>query len=368
MSFRDQFQVPSGAYLLSHSVGCLPNGARDSLVSAYLDPWAEDGGDAWPTWLNTVEGFCTSLAGLMGVEANDICPQPSVSTAFTAYLTALHDRGRTKVLMHEDAFPTMGFVVTGLKKMGLNLVLIEGDADDPKVWKEHLDDQVQACLITHVHSNTGVVSPVKEIANLCKLYGVFATVDVAQSIGIKLVEPVSWGVDALFGSCVKWLCGGPGAGYLWVKPEHAAELEPTNIGWFSHENPFEFDIRDFRAKKGARKFWGGTPTIAPYAMATGSIKALSDIGFRTIQDHNLALKNTALNGLEGAGLMVRPAEVCGGTLCLNMSLGQADSIASTLTEHECRFDRRGNNLRLSFHIYNTQAEAELVNQILGANL
>ncbi|MBO6504802.1 MAG: aminotransferase class V-fold PLP-dependent enzyme [Kordiimonadaceae bacterium] len=368
MTIDDQFNVPAGPYLLSHSVGCLPKGAESSLASGYVEPWANNGGDAWPTWLDTVEGFCTALGELMGSRGQDICPQTSVSAAFTAYLTSLPERGRSKIVMHENAFPTMGFVVKGLKKMGLELVLIEGDADDPGLWQRHLDQTVQTCLITHVHSNTGVVSPVKEIADLCQKHDVFSAVDVAQSIGIKPVEPNAWGVDALFGSCVKWLCGGPGAGYMWVRPGHAELLEATAIGWFSHENPFEFDIRHFRAASGARKFWGGTPSVAPYALANGSLKALSKIGFSHIREHNLRLKTVALSGFETAGLTMRPAGQSGGTLCLNLTASQADGMASKLTDENCRFDRRGNSLRLSFHIYNTQAEAKLVNNILGSVL
>lgn len=270
--------------------------------------------------------------------------------------------------MHENAFPTMGFVVEGLRKMGLTLVLIEGDADDTRVWEQHLDDHVQACLMTHVYSNTGVVSPVEEIARLCKQNGIFACVDVAQSVGIVPADPQGWCVDALFGSCVKWLCGGPGAGYLWVDPEHAEALDATTIGWFSHENPFEFDIRNFRAASGARKFWGGTPSVAPYALAAGSLKTLSEIGFDRIRDHNLNLKTIALKGFEGHGLTARPATVSGGTLCLNLTGLQADKLAERLTDDNCHFDRRGNSLRLSFHIYNTEAEAEFLNQVLNSAL
>ncbi len=364
MTLRNRFSVPSGPYLLSHSVGCLPSGARDNLISGYLEPWANSGGDAWPKWLDAIEGFCAAISDLIGVEAYDICPQPSVSAAFTAYLTALPNRGRSKIVMHENAFPTMGFVVAGLRKMGLELVLIEGEADDPTDWEQHINEQVQACLITHVHSNTGVISPVKGIADVCHKHGVFPVVDVAQSIGIVPVDPAAWGVQALFGSCVKWLCGGPGAAYLWVRPEHAATLEATNVGWFSHENPFEFDIRNFRAASGARKFWGGTPSVAPYALAAGSVNALSEIGLQQIRDHNLHLKTTALRGLENTDLTARPAAQSGGTLCLNLSDTQADILASKLAEASCHYDRRDNSLRLSFHIYNSEAEAELVNHLL----
>lgn len=364
MNYRDRFTVPEGYYLLSHSVGCLPHGAEAALNDACLEPWRQSGGHAWPIWLQTIDGFCGNIGDLISAKTEDICPQPSVSAAFSAYLSALPQSGRTKVVMHEDAFPTMGFVVEGLKRLGLELVLLTGDADDISLWEKHLSGDVLCALITHVHSNTGVVSPVAEIAKLLSENGAYSCVDVAQSVGIVPINVSEWGVDAVFGSCVKWLCGGPGAGFLCVDADHADTLTPMHLGWFSHQDPFEFDIRSFRASSGARKFWGGTPSVAPYALAGGSLATLGSIGFNTIQEHNLTLRNMALEGLEAMGLTARVAAESGGTLCLALEPDQADRLAKMLEDNACKFDRRRNTVRLSFHIYNAAEDALLINRLL----
>lgn len=367
MPYNDQFCIPEGRYFLSHSVGCLPVAAQQYMQSAFIEPWATKGGDAWPDWLDTIEVFCSELASLFSVTATDICPQPSVSAGFSNYLTSLpqqNTRKRHKVLMHADAFPTMGFVVAALKQRGFDLVLIDEAADDPAVWQRHLAPDVLAAVITHVHSNTGVVSPVADIATQCRAAGVYSIVDVAQSAGIITVNPTEWRVDALVGSCVKWLCGGPGAGYLWVDPEHVQDLSPEHVGWFSHEHPFEFDIQSFRAVKTARKFWGGTPSIAPYALALGSLKTLREIGYDTLQAHNLDLKKAALKGLAANQLMQRPPEAVGGTLCLEFDQQNIETVARRLKEENSHFDQRGNTVRLSFHLYNCTADADAVNAVL----
>lgn len=368
MTHAEQFSVPAGRYFLSHSVGCLPTGAPASLERAYFAPWSGQGGDAWPAWLQTIEKFCSALGALFSTNGADICPQPSVSAGFSNYLASLPKGNRRKVVMHADAFPTMGFAVRGLTARNMELVLIEDtlDADDPNVWAEHLGPDVLACLITHVHSNTGIVSPVADIATLCREAGAYSVVDVAQSAGIVPVSPVTWGVDALVGSCVKWLCGGPGAGYLWMSAAHAATLEPEHIGWFSHEDPFEFDIRSFKAASSARRFWGGTPSIAPYALALGALGTLGDIGFLSIREHNLALKLTAMKGLEDGPWLRRAPDKLGGTLCLTFDDAHADEITQKLTENQCRFDRRDNTVRLSLHIYNTPDDAAFINDLLRA--
>lgn len=367
MSFADQFHLPDGPYLLSHSVGCLPKAAQKSLEGGFLQPWSATGGGAWPNWLRTIEGFCEALGTLLDVQAADICPQQNVSAGFANYLGALPKQGRTKIIMHADAFPTMGFVVQGLKAAGLELLLINASeaADDLDTWERHLDETVLAALITHVHSNTGVVSPVKAIADLCRTHDVRSTVDVAQSVGIMPVNPIDWGVDALFGSCVKWLGGGPGAGYLWIDPTHAEKLLPPHVGWFSHADPFEFDIRSFTPATGARRFWGGTPSVAPYAIAKSSIETLREIGFDAVRNHNLMLRKIAVQSLEQASLTMRPVGASGGTLCLNMG-ENADHFDGLLKKEGCHFDRRGSTIRLSFHIFNTEEEAKLVNQLLSS--
>ncbi|MGQ0835584.1 MAG: aminotransferase class V-fold PLP-dependent enzyme [Gammaproteobacteria bacterium] len=156
-------------------------------------------------------------------------------------------------------------------------------------------DDVAAALVTHVHSNTGVRLPVREIAGLCRQRGIFCIVDVAQSAGVLEVSIPKTGADVVLGSCVKWLCGGPGAGFIWIDPRRLASLEPADVGWFSHANPFELDIHSFTYAPDARRFWGGTPSIAPFALAAESIALIAEIGAAQIQRHNRALARVFLD-------------------------------------------------------------------------
>ncbi len=368
MAEDPQFHVPEGTYLLSHSVGCLPTGAKAALDDHYLNPWQDTGGGAWPKWLGTINSFCSEIAVILNARPRDICPQPSVSAAFSNYLSSLPEGNRNKVVMHADAFPTMGFVVQAMAQRGLELVLIEAGkpANDPAIWVDQITEDTLAVVITHVHSNTGVISPVAEIADACRKNGAVSVVDVAQSIGIVPIDVTSWRTDAIVGSCVKWLCGGPGAGYLWVSPEQVSELSPEHIGWFSHSDPFEFDIRSFNYAEDAKRFWGGTPSIAPYAIALGSIQAVLGIGLETIGAHNLALKNAAIAGLDHDKWLPAVPDELGGTLCLTFGADTAQQIAHTLKESGCHFDQRGSTLRLSFHIYNSFSDAEIVRAALAS--
>jgi kynureninase len=207
-----------------------------------------------------------------------------------------------------------------------------------------------------VHSNTGRVAPVAEVARLCRQRDILCVVDVAQSAGILPWQVETLGADAVLGSCIKWLCGGPGAGFLWLRPALCAQLDPVDVGWFSHADPFEFDIHHYQPAADARRFWGGTPDVAPFVIAAQSLRELADIGVTRVLAHNRALIDVFRDALPPRWHGEVRIDGHGGTLC--MSAGDdADRIAAQLGAAGGRFDRRGNTLRLSFHLCNDTADA-----------
>lgn len=360
---RSRFEIPGGGpYLLAHSVGALPRAARTSLERAMLAPWAEKGSDGWPDWLAAVDGFRAALAGLLGGDASQYCPQANLSGGLFRLLAGLPpEPGRDVVLASEQSFPSIGFALAGLERLGYRLKLLEGDPADAGRWAAAIGPGTAAVVVMHVHSNSGVVGPVAEVAALAKAAGALAVVDVAQSAGVLPVDLPSLGVDAAIGSCVKWLCGGPGAGWLWATPDLTARAEPIDIGWFSHENPFEFDIRDFRYASDARRFWGGTPSVAPYALATGAIETITAIGVDAVLAANRRLI-ARVAARAGDRWFAPDRSGHGGTLCIPAG----PELEAALRAAGCRLDRRGETLRLSFHVYNTEAEADLVGEVLAA--
>jgi selenocysteine lyase/cysteine desulfurase len=359
---RALFLVPGeGPYLLSHSVGCLPRAARARLDDDMLTPWAELGSDGWGNWLGVIDRFRGAAAGLIGAEPEEICPQPTVSSALFNLLSGLkREPGRDILLASAHAFSSLVFAMERLQRLGYRLELLPEDVDpgDPQSWIDAIDERVAAVVPMHVHSNSGVVSPIVEIATAARRHGVFSIVDAAQSVGILPVTPRAWGVDAVLGTSVKWLCGGPGAPFLWVRRELVAEIEPIDVGWFSHENPFAFDVRDFRYAGDARRFWGGTPTIAPFSLATTGIETIAAIGVDTALEWN----RTLIAHLEVAADRRFDMANQGGTLCL--AAEDIEGLATALGDAGCRFDRRGDVVRASFHVWNSIEDAELVGGIL----
>lgn len=367
---RARYALPGGIYLLSHSVGCLPVASREALQRHYLEPWATTGGDAWGPWLDAVTAFREELGLLLGASAAEFCPQGNVSAGLVKLLGALPATRRPRsVLMHASAFPSLGFAAQALGPLGIEARFIAAalPADDPDVWRQHLDDNVAAMLVTHVHSNTGIASPVAELCALARERGVISIVDIAQSVGVLPIDLANWQADVVLGSCVKWLCGGPGAGFLWIRDELGQTLQPIDVGWFSHEDPFEWDIRDFRYAPDALRFWGGTPSIAPFVCATAAIANAREIGIEAIRRHNQILLAELTANLADAAVRFPPLAQAGGTACLTFTTEAADRIGNALRETGCRFDRRGDTLRLSPHIYTDADDAARVADILAAS-
>lgn len=365
--WRGRFRVPApGAYLLAHSTGCLPDTAVAALDRNFLQPWAAQGGDAWPQWLEAIEGFRVSLAKLFDDQPANFCPQPSVSAAMHSILGALplpHAERRIW-LTSEASFPSLGFVLEKARALGYELRLIPAARDpaQPETWLDALAPDVAGVLMMHVHSNTGAVAPVAEVARHCRARGITAVADLAQSAGVLPISMNRLGVDFAIGSCLKWLCGGPGAGYLWVRPELQDSLQPSNVGWFSHAEPFEMNIRSFRYAPGAQRFWGGTPSVAPFVIAAGSLQLINEIGIERIFTHNRALIAEFLDGLADAWRGQFDLARNGGTLCLDAG-AQLPAARSALGARSIRFDTRGTRVRLSFHLYNTRADAQLAAEV-----
>jgi selenocysteine lyase/cysteine desulfurase len=180
---------------------------------------------------------------------------------------------------------------------GFRLRCIPDTADFASLdcWESTLGDDCCLVLITHVHSNTSRQVPVGDICELARDREVMTVVDVAQSAGVVPIDVNLWNADFVVGSCVKFLCGGPGAGFLWVNDRVLTECQPTDVGWFSHADPFEFDIHHFRYADSALRFWGGTPAVLPYTVAANSLETINQIGIERIRAHSLELTQAIID-------------------------------------------------------------------------
>ena len=365
----DDYIEQSGAYLLSHSIGLPLKSAEMQLNSAFWDPLKGADSGIWAKWLGEIDEFRLQLAGLLGAQSRGICPQSNISSALTKILFSLpHDKQKTTIVLSETDFPTVGFIAEQATRLGYPVEYIPASKDllDLNVWSDVLHNNVGVLLATHVQSNSGIKIPISSVLEIAKSRNIISIVDVAQSIGIVPIDVKQWQADFLVGSCVKWLCGGPGAGFLWVSDEIIDRCRPIDVGWFSHDSPFEFNIHNFRYASDALRYWGGTPTVQPFLLAAHSIKQINKIGLKDISNHNRLLVERLISSMDPVHLASPAApENRGGTVVLNFKDYQ-HQVEQKLLNEKVRFDTRSEGIRLSPHIYNNESQIDNLVEIISS--
>ncbi|MEM9495320.1 MAG: aminotransferase class V-fold PLP-dependent enzyme [Pseudomonadota bacterium] len=359
---REKFHLNGAHYLLSHSIGAQPKAYDAHMRETFAGPWRENGPAAWDAWLATLEDFKTGLAPLIGAAAGDVCPQTNISSALTKILFSLPERpGRKKIVLSEDDFPTCGFVMKQAERLGYELVFLSGgealaDADH---WTRAIGDDVQLVLVTHVFSNSSIRAPVEEIAAHARKKGAYTIVDIAQSAGAVPIRLDDWAADFAVGTCLKYLCGGPGAAYLWARADTAQDCAPFDVGWFSHKRPFAFDIHDFEYGDGATRFMGGTPSIAPFAGARPAFDILREAGVDKVFAHNQALLSRLTAALPPSAFLSTTKEGARGSAAL-IKPRDLDGALGALKERGVVHDQRLGAVRISIHLYNDETDIDAV--------
>ncbi|MBH0013495.1 aminotransferase class V-fold PLP-dependent enzyme [Pseudoalteromonas sp. NZS100_1] len=356
---KNDFCMADGCYLLNHSVGRPLKNTQQYLDQHYFLPWESSNKEPWQQWLPAVEQFTTALGKLFNAPSSQFCPQVNLSSGLTKLLMS-HPRlqqKNCKVLMAQSDFPSMGFAMQKALPECAQIMFIpeHEDLSDISVWQRYITCDIDLVFISHVYSNTGVQAPVYDIVAISKLTNSLSIVDVAQSAGVIPLDLSILDADFMIGSSVKWLCGGPGAAYLWVNKNQIEYCEPKDVGWFSHQNPFEFDINHFEYNASALKFWGGTPSVAPYIIAANSIAYFAELTAHKVRDHNLAMLTLIHEQLGKYVASPMSSDKCSGTVILFFNK-QQDHVLTELNKAKVSVDARKFGIRVSPHIYNTQED------------
>ena len=357
---RELFHVPEN-YFLSHSVGCMPKVISDALDESYLEPWAS--GQNWSQWMPVLDEFRSSLGRILGVSANLICPQTNISSALTKVLYSLPTQAsRNKIILSKHDFPTVGFVFKQAEKVGYKLQFIDGDPTDIENWDAAIDETTAIVHITHALSNTSHLLPVQKICKLARKNQAVSIVDVAQSLGAVQIDILSWAPDFVTGTGVKFLCFGPGACFLYCSAEMLGKCDPIDVGWFSHEEPFEMNIENFRLTKDAMRFFGGTPSPAPLIAANAAMDMWKQIGFEFVHINIDTSLNYLHNNIQ-QDIVVSPNQAGKRGATLVISPKNRQLLRDKIETNKVLCDERKEGFRFSLHVYTSQHEIEKLSDI-----
>jgi kynureninase len=224
-----------------------------------------------------------------------------------------------------------------------------------------IDEQTLLVPISHVLYKSAFLQDAKAITERAHEVGAMVVLDVYQSAGTVPFSVKELEVDFATGGSVKWLCGGPGAGYLYVRPDLIVELEPKTTGWMAHADPFEFET-ELRYAPNITRFLHGSPAIPAMYAAKSGYEIINEIGVKAIRKQSVRQTQRLAELAEEAGFRVtspkNPAQR-GGTI--SVWDRNAAAITKELIRREFIVDYRPEaGVRISPHFYTKDEELELV--------
>jgi kynureninase len=359
---RSEFPILSTCtYLISNSLGAMPARTRDRLAE-YADDWAMQGVVAWDKWLPLVTRAGDLVGSLIQAKPGQVIMQPNVSVAESVLISTLDFSGKRNKIVYSDLeFPTIHYNWMAQRDRGARIELVkssDGISVDTQALCDAIDETTLAVPISHVIFRSGYITDVKAVVEKAHRVGAMVFLDVYQSIGAVPIDVAALNVDAVVGGALKWLCGGPGVAFLYVRPDLYERLRPRLVGWFSHKRPFDFDMSGLDLASDAWRYAGGTPNPAALYAALSGLEIVNEIGVEAIRRRSLELTTLAANLAQEAGLRVNsPLDSSrrGGHVTIDFPNAQAAS--QELIRRRFLIDYRPKaGIRIAPHFYNTREE------------
>ena len=371
---RNEFPtLASGIHLLSHSLGPVPRAARDSM-SEYIDAWEHHTGeDAWATsWWELSRRVGDRIARILGGAPGSVQIQPNASLALATVASCFDFKSgaRRKVITTSLDFPSMHYFWDGQRQIGAQIEVVPAN-DGTSVPLERILNAIdnETCLVALAHTSYVSSSRVdaQAIVEHAHARGALVLLDVYQSAGVMQLNAADWNVDFLIGGTIKWLCGGPSCGYLYVRPELQRELRPRLTGWVAHDSPFDFADSPMRYAKSVRRFAQGTPSIPALYSAIPGLDIIEAVGVKEIAAESQRRTQLMIDFASARGWTINTPlnkDQRGGSVMIGVE--NASAMAERLAEQKVFVDwRPGAGLRMSPHFFNTDEEIEEALNILA---
>jgi kynureninase len=363
--WRSEFPiVETCTYLVSHSLGAMPKRAA-AYLQEFADMWSTRGVRAWHEgWWEAGRETGNILAPILGVDANTISMHQNVTVAQGIIASCFTYQGpRRKIVMSELEFPSNHYLFEGFRRYGAEIVYVPS-ADpirlDLQRFLDAIDEQTVLVPLSLVLFKSAYITDARAVIEKAQRVGARVILDVYQGAGTVPMDLRAWQADFAVGGSVKWLCGGPGAGYLYVRPDLAETLEPALVGWAAHASPFAFATGPVRYAASPERFQSGTPNVPSLYSARAGYEIVAGIGVPAIRERSLKLTRRLIDAAQAAGYRLNTPtrdEERGGSVIIDVPDGAV--VADELIRRGVIVDHRpGAGIRVAPHFYNTEAEID----------
>lgn len=369
LEWRKEFPIlEKTTYLISHSLGAMPRRTKDALQE-FAESWASRGVRAWEEgWWEMPVTTGNLIASLIGAGAGEIVMHQNVSVCQSLVVSCFDWNGsRNKLVSDGLNFPSNNYIYYGLERQGARVCEVaspDGMTLPLELMLEAIDEHTQLVSVSHVAFRSSFVQDLAAITRRAHEMGALVIADLYQSAGTVPVDVRALELDFATGGSVKWLCGGPGAGYLYVRRDLRTRLHPGATGWMAHRHPFEFDGGRIDFAEDAFRFLNGTPGIPALYSARSGYEIVNQIGVEAIRKKSLRQTQHLIELADDAGLRVRSCrdpESRGGVVVLDVPNG--DQVVRELGRREVLVDYRPTaGIRIAPHFYTENEELERVIQ------
>lgn len=368
LTWRSEFPILSDCtYLISNSLGAMPRGVYDSLRD-YADTWASRGVRAWgEVWWELNGRVGDKIAPLMGAPSGTVLVHQNASIANSILLSGLdfNDERRDKVVICDMDFPSDVYVLRQWLPPHYQTEVIhshDGITIDTDELLNAIDERTRLVSLSHVLFRSAYIMPVQAIIEKAHQVGASVLLNGYHSVGVIPLDVVALNVDFYIGGTLKWLCGGPGGVFMYVRPDLLTRINPKVTGWFAHQEPFAFDFDHFVLRDDAYRLMNGTPGVASlYAIQPG-VDIMNQVGVAAIREKSIRQTSLLIELADQHGYeVVSPRESAqrAGTVTVNPP--HAFEVSRELLARNIVIDYRANaGIRIAPHFYNSDDEVRLV--------
>jgi selenocysteine lyase/cysteine desulfurase len=355
--YREEFPVFERAvYLNSCSLGALSRRARGA-VNNYLDQWETRGASAWyDTWLGATDRLRAGYGAVIGAEPGAISLHSCISSILTVVAESLDYSTRRRVVTTSLDFPTVPYQWLAKQERGVEVVMVESP-DGVSVPLERLaaaiDDRTALVATSHVFFTSGAIQNVRAVADLAHKQGALLLIDGYQGAGQLPVDVAALDVDFYCSGGLKWLLGGSGIAFLYVRPSLIEQLRPSVAGWFGHATPFRFDPRQLERASDAHRFELGTPSVGSVYAQLSGLELLLEIGIASVREITASLTEDLIQVARDHGIVPKVAPQAADRSGIVMLPSQdPHKDVRRLAEAGYIVDARPGHVRISPYFYN----------------
>jgi len=368
LEWRREFPIlDTCVYLISHSLGAMPRRTFER-VQEYAEVWASRGVRAWAEgWWEMPLTVGDEVGRIIGAEPGSVVMHQNVSVCQSLILSCFDttpETRRNKIVFSELEFPSVMYVYEAHARDGrfrVRKVRSDDGITSPLgPLLEAIDEETLLVPLSHVLFKSAYLQDARAVVERAHEVGALVVLDTYQSAGTVPLNAAEMGVDFVTGGSVKWLCGGPGAGYLYVAPRLRDRLEPKVTGWMAHAAPFDFEDGPIAYAGGAARFLHGSPAVPALYAAESGYRIINEVGVEAIRRKSVRQTQRLIELCDEAGLRVtspRDPERRGGTI--TVAVESAPAVTRELIRREVIVDYRpGAGVRISPHFYTKDDELE----------